>query len=495
MEINNIDLQQLTHYSNIKDIPLRQIINQIPKKRAINPDIVYKSLLLNTITSDTSEVNINKYGKLNFKFKPVGEIFCDNVFIIAHTPIECVKIQDNNKLENGNKHMDNQRKEILGFLERKGVKIIAKCIKPLRITPMDGQNNLFTQPALEDTLKIYRKYAIQHKPDKSNLVAQYFQVELSQLNYKDVLEVFNPENITDLYKSYYLKVADIDFTQDYRTFCKRLLWNYLLKQGFREQRDTDKLDDPAQQQKETDEEAITDNINSNCLTQDNGTKILFKNGSSVGSNCLSYIDEDKRNKYYNKFVHALEIKNHVQQVGTNMHMWVNNKEERLNETIPKILKHGYTRLEITFYRHNKIGIPSEEEILYNLDELIKDIPEEIIYNTPIKKQWKAYTEAIKDNVLLVDLTNNAAILAYSINKQTNIISGIKHTTHKINIDKTKQEGNKTETKALELSDRLYLLTHCTMNTPIILMFVEFYNKTHTAITNKTIDGVMHEIQT
>jgi hypothetical protein len=34
-----------------------------------------------------------------------------------------------------------------------------------------------------------------------------------------------------------------------------------------------------------------------------------------------------------------------------------------------------------------------------------------------------------------------------------------------------------------------------MNTPIILMFVEFYNKTHTAITNKTIDGVMHEIQT
>ena len=165
-------------------------------------------------------------------------------------------------------------------------------------------------------------------------------------------------------------------------------------------------------------------------------------------------------------------------------MWVNNKEEKLNAQIPKTLKHGYTRLGITFYRHNKTGIPTEEEILYNLDELIKDIPEEIIYNTPIKKQWKAYTEAIKDNVLLVDLTNNAAILAYSINKQTNRISGIKHTTQKINIDKNKKENKNIETKPLELNDILYLLTHCTTDTQIILMLVEFYPKAITEITTK-----------
>ena len=139
MEINNLDLQQLTHFNNIKDIQLREIISNVPKKRAVNPDIVYKSLLLSTSTSDTSKFNINKYGKLNFKLRPVGEIFCDNVVIISHTPIECVKVKVNSKLDNGNIHMDNQRKEILGFLERKGIKIIAKCIKPLRITPMDGK--------------------------------------------------------------------------------------------------------------------------------------------------------------------------------------------------------------------------------------------------------------------------------------------------------------------------------------------------------------------
>jgi hypothetical protein len=40
-------------------------------------------------------------------------------------------------------------------------------------------------------------------------------------------------------------MADIDFTQDYTgTCCKRLLWNYLFKQGFKEQRDNEKLHDP-----------------------------------------------------------------------------------------------------------------------------------------------------------------------------------------------------------------------------------------------------------
>lgn len=68
------------------------------------------------------------------------------------------------------------------------------------------------------------------------------------------------------------------------------------------------------------------------------------------------------------------------------------------------------------------GVPTEKEILHELDELINLIPEDVIYNTPIKKQWQAFSEEIKDNVLLVDLTNNNAVLAYSINKQTHRIN-------------------------------------------------------------------------
>ena len=38
--------------------------------------------------------------------------------------------------------MDNQRKEILGFLERKGYKLISACVKPLRLTAMDGKDTI-----------------------------------------------------------------------------------------------------------------------------------------------------------------------------------------------------------------------------------------------------------------------------------------------------------------------------------------------------------------
>jgi hypothetical protein len=116
-------------------------------------------------------------------------------------------------------------------------------------------------------------------------------------------------------------------------------------------------------------------------------------------------------------------------------------------------------------------MPSEKEILYELNDFIELIPADIIYNTPIKKQWRAFTEAIKDNVLLVDLTNNNAVLAYSINKQTNRVSGIKHKTQEKDKITNKKEGKEAESKTLERSDILYLLTHCTYNVPIVFMFI------------------------
>ena len=337
---NNLYLQTLTHFNNIQEIHLREIINSVPTNGMVNPDIVYKSLLLSTSTSDTSKANINKYGKLNFKLAPIGSFFCDNIVLIAHTPIECVKVKKNLKLDNGNIHMGNQRKDILGFLERKGHKIIAAKVKPLRMAPMDNLNNHFKHPTIEETLKIYAKYSIEYNKDKSQVVAQYFKIEVAQLDYKEVLNLFNKSNVAELYKSCFVKVADIDFTRDYKgTLCKRLLWQYLLKQGFREQKDTDKHDDPNQEQKEEDEDFIIDNIdNNNFVLQENDKNILLTNGTSVGSNCITYLSDDKRCKLYNKAVHSLEIKSNTQQVGTNVFNLCNNPEIRLNNTIEETIK-------------------------------------------------------------------------------------------------------------------------------------------------------------
>jgi hypothetical protein len=67
-------------------------------------------------------------------------------------------------------------------------------------------------------------------------------------------------------------------------------------------------------------------------------KTILNNNSSVGSNCLSFIQDNVRYKIYNKFWHSLEVKSNKAQVGTNIYNWINNKEERLREIFRKLWK-------------------------------------------------------------------------------------------------------------------------------------------------------------
>ena len=48
MEDNNLDLQTLTHFNNVKDIQLRELIHSVPNNGFVNPDIVYNHFLLST---------------------------------------------------------------------------------------------------------------------------------------------------------------------------------------------------------------------------------------------------------------------------------------------------------------------------------------------------------------------------------------------------------------------------------------------------------------
>ena len=83
--------------------------------------------------------------------------------------------------------------------------------------------------------------------------------------------------------------------------------------------------------------------------------------------------------------------------------WSNNPSSRLRERIPQSLEHGYTRLEITFYRNNTTNaFPPKEYIEQALKDLEELIPPNITFSTSIANQWKAYTECIRNNVLFVE---------------------------------------------------------------------------------------------
>ena len=158
-----------------------------------------------------------------------------------------------------------------------------------------------------------------------------------------------------------------------------------------------------------------------------------------------------RFKVYNKFIHSLEVKSNATQVGTNIYNWVNNSDYRLKQNIPQTLEHGFLRLECTFYRNNNT-LPTEQEITNTLNELYEYLTDDVIFNTPINKQWEVYAECIKNNVVIIDLTNQSAVLCYYINSLTKRVSGLilnhpdfrKKKRNKIIKNRTNRRSKKTK---------------------------------------------------
>ena len=88
----------------------------------------------------------------------------------------------------------------------------------------------------------------------------------------------------------------------------------------------------------------------------------------------------------------------------------------------------------------------------------------------------------KNNVLLIDLENKAAALCYSTNALTKRVCGIMLQS---------PDTKNTKKDILDTDDILYLLTYCTTDTPILLLFIDFEDRTETIIKNKrekTEDG-------
>ena len=476
MDVLNLDELLFTHFNNYKSLPLSSFMPK-SSKTAFNiaPETIYKHIILNASESDSSTVNINKYGKLGYKIEPVSAIFCDNILLCVHVPEEKTEeIKGFRKLKGD--LLKVLRSYIITWFNKNNLTNIKDSdITAKRIINFSNSNNKFLKELEAEELKeIYNSYRLEFNPATAKTYGQVFKIELSDLKYKDVVSLFSLDNTEDLRKDF-IKVADVDFTRDYKgSMDKELLKEYLLSLGFRESTQQNILDldedstEPDKDNKEKiinvkeeikkivkEDKAIYDNFNNN--------KVIIKNNNTVGANCLTFLKDNNRYKVYNKFLHSIEIKNNVQQTGTNIYNWCNNKEKRLRENIPLTLKNGFLRLEITFYLQDN-ELPSEREILKELNYLESLLIPDIIYNTPISQQWRAYAECIKNNVLLIDRTNNNLLLCYSINKQTKRITGLCTKSRDKNEEKTLKEVNKI--------DFLYILTNCTFNTEIKLIILD-----------------------
>lgn len=490
MEAFNIDELKFQHYNNLKNISLSSFMPKSSKTAFnIKPETIYKHLILNASLSDSSTININKYGKLGHKISPVSSVFCDNIILCCHIPAEKTE-----EINNFRKLKDNLLKQlrgiILNWLNKNNITNVKEGdITAKRLINFNNTNSNLKELDEEELKDIYNNYRLEFNKETSKTYGQVFKIELADLKYIDVVNLFTLENTEDLRRDY-IKIADIDFTRDYSgSLDKELLKEYLINCGFREEESKNifNLEDDTEEDNHTSNAEKILNVkeeikkivkDKNNYLISNNNKIIIKNNNSVGSNCLTFLNNNNRYKVYNKFIHSIEIKNNTQNTGTNIYNWVNNKEKRLRENIPKTLNNGFIRLEITFYLKNN-ELPTEEEILKELNYLESLLIEDIIYNTPIKEQWRAYTECIKNNVLLIDRTNNNILLCYSINRQTKRITGLLTQSRDKNEEKQLKEINKT--------DILYLLTHCTFNTNIKFIIMDLEDKEENNIITPSIN--------
>ncbi len=435
-----VNITKLQHNNvNCVEEPLLKFVDN---RKNLKEDSIYVNILKQIIITDTSILNWNKYGQQGFKLNQIGDIFSDNILLAGLTPVQLITRDKDTNMKNSGVAIEIHRKTINNFFTLYNIPVRADKIQLAGVRLADGENGHVCVKNEETIEKVY-KFFMDRLPEKQDelstgkreILAQYFKVELSSLDYKYVIDAFSKKNIKYLINNF-VYIGDIDFTLDMQgSFNKQEIINYLLTQkNFRMQHVT-----------EDNEE------NRNFY---NGT--ILDNNHLVGRNCLSFMQDNIRYKVYNKFVQSIETKNNKDKIGTNIYNWINNKEDRLYNTIPQTQETGHTRLELTYYVKNN-EIPTREYIEETINYLHNLIPEKLTYKTPIKEQWRAYVENKQDNVILYDMDNKNLLVCYSINKDYNKISGV-------------------FLKGVTEYDYIYVLRNCLYKMPINLYLLSWILK-------------------
>lgn len=153
--------------------------------------------------------------------------------------------------------------------------------------------------------------------------------------------------------------------------------------------------------------------------------IILRNTSSVGTNCLTYMETYKgravRNKIYNKFVQSLESGSVRGTFGNHLWDWCNNPGSRLRKAIPRCLPHGLTRVEATFYGR----VPTIDDVHHILSKWTRDfLPPHLRFSTPIGLQWSVLAEKIHSTSIFYCKDSRDILVAYWANQYTGKVGGI-----------------------------------------------------------------------
>ena len=413
MTENNLVLQNVSMETG-EEKPVENIQNKLPCVKHMNSDskfqpikikkkdlvgdstksftILYKLAQANSLNS-TGSINYNKYGKKdNIGFEQCTELFVDN-FLLQNL------FADYHFSKNGK-----EKKNILCGQVNSAIHSLLKLsegwenirVKAVRYTPVK----------IKLSSKQKEKYLVCRDKEKESDETKYFwqeyKIECANVPLDKVLSFIAAKE----YHTRQLFLKDIDFTIDFQgSFDKDEVISHLLK---------------------TQEKFKMDGS-----IDEGGIKIL-DNDKFVGRNCLSYIHKVGkiicRGKIYNKMVQMLEKKGVRDQVGQHWKNWVCQKDTRLAHARDVSTNRGLTRAEVTLYCFDYIHmediIPPFENIKETVTALVSILPTKLVYSTPHFCTWKAHCENFLHTLVVVNRTQDEAVIVYSYNDVTNTISGI-----------------------------------------------------------------------
>ena len=158
---------------------------------------------------------------------------------------------------------------------------------------------------------------------------------------------------------------------------------------------------------------------------EDAAKTILDNSDKVGQNCLTYMEKlngmSTRSKIYNKMVQMLECKGVRDTIGCHWKDWVSQQDTRLARARGEASQRGLTRGEVTFYCQN--DIPSDEIMEATLRRIIQYVDASLVYTTPYACVWKNYCDSLVHSLVVVDRTQDTALIMNSYNDLTQNISG------------------------------------------------------------------------
>ena len=344
--------------------------------RRRNVDAVLENIVHYNALNRVGHVDYNKHGtKDGIGFKAVTEEFIDN--FLFQVPIADYHIQDRKYTEVGVVN-----KSIRSLLKRHGIKNFD--IKATGIKPCEPSEKMKEEMLYRDRNKEVKKYYFQE-----------YKIACPDAPYEKVMTFLRSKE----YLNYGLHLKDIDVTTDYAGSFNR-------------------------------DEVVKSMVNSGGFRCQGeyaaGERTILDNTSSVGNNCLTYMEEvngvTTRSKIYNKLVQALECVSVRGTIGNHLYDWVCEETTRLAKARDLAPARGLTRAEVTFYCGD--DIPTNEFMRKVLSRITTHVRDDLVYSTPYHATWKAYCDALVHNLIVIDRRNDTALLVYSVNEVTGKVSGV-----------------------------------------------------------------------